>query len=221
MKVVGLCQVRDEADILLETLERNSPLLDAIVAVDNDSGDGTYDILHNNPKVKVLVTDSMPLDNTYYVGLLLTLAENLNADWFVDFDADEIYENPKAIRDMLEDLPDKILCVGMNWQYCLGRNEEEPIKEQRGFRRIYRNIGVYRLIELSRKLKKNHGGRCPIPKTLDNTCYTSYRVFHHQVRSYDQGMRKYWRYVEVIDPELIYQPGGYEHIREMAERLRT
>lgn len=103
MTVVAVSMVRDEADIVAATVAHMCGQVDAVIVADNNSTDGTRDILDDLP---VTVIDDP--DPAYYQSRKMTaLAERarteFGADWVVPFDADEWWYSPFGrIADVLE-----------------------------------------------------------------------------------------------------------------------
>lgn len=97
-RLVGITRVRNESLILGDTLDYVGEQVDAIVAYDDASTDGTLDILLNHPKVAMVIGNTLWESDTVarlsaetrHRGLLLQLARSkLNFDWTLCFDADE------------------------------------------------------------------------------------------------------------------------------------
>lgn len=215
MSIVGLMVAKDEEDILPLNLKENAKWLDAIIAIDNGSNDSTLDILESYDIVKDCRTCDAEFNERYYVPLLLEIAYAKGYDtkdtFFVDLDADEIYDS--KIADILNDLPGMVNTVSVDIQYMLGG---KCYKEQNNWARIYRNNKD--LFDFSH-IKKLHNGKIPIPKKFRINCDSGVKVKHYQIRSYEQGMRKYFNYLK-LDPDGKYQD-SYEHIRELAESLQS
>ncbi|CAN7550115.1 glycosyltransferase family 2 protein [Polaromonas sp. LjRoot131] len=97
-RLVGITRVRNESLVLGDTLDYVGEQVDAIVAYDDASTDGTLDILLNHPKVAMVIGNALWERDTIarlsaetrHRGLLLQLARSkLNFDWALCFDADE------------------------------------------------------------------------------------------------------------------------------------
>lgn len=98
--LVALTRVRNEAAILLDTLDHVAEFADEIIVYDDASHDGTFDIAWAHPSVAGVVRnrrwrDSMEerlLSETRHRGLLLNIAkQHFAARWYFCFDADERY----------------------------------------------------------------------------------------------------------------------------------
>jgi len=198
--------VKNEADILKEVLDKNS-WLDAIVAIDNGSTDGTWKILQEHYLVKELFYDDHEFDETYFVPNLHSIAERFKADWYVDVDADEIYD--EKIRGIIEKCPDKYNTLSVTIKYML---KDKCYREHHNWARVYRNLPE--LFNYS-CLGKLHKSKLPIKKEDRVTLDTWVDVYHYQIRNREQGLRKYERYKK-LDPNNFYQPTGYEHLKELS-----
>jgi glycosyltransferase involved in cell wall biosynthesis len=95
--VIGICMVKDEQDIIAETLRRMSRKVDHIIVMDNGSTDGTGPIL-TSLKKKLDLTVLFDPEIGYYQARKMTAlarrAAEMGADWVVPFDADEWWYSP-------------------------------------------------------------------------------------------------------------------------------
>ena len=99
MKIIGLTRIRNESEIIQETLDHMGGFCDMIFVYDDCSTDKTADICGKHPKVtKILTGDSWDADRERAEWQnrqeLLRLAQNYATpdDWFVYMDADERIE---------------------------------------------------------------------------------------------------------------------------------
>lgn len=101
MTVFAVSMVRDEADIIAETVGHMLRQVDEVIVADNGSVDGTRDILAD---LGVTVVGDPEVG--YYQSAKMTglahLAASKGADWVVPFDADEWWYSPFGrIADVL------------------------------------------------------------------------------------------------------------------------
>ena len=95
--------VKDEADIVAATVAHMCGQVDAVIVADNNSTDGTRDILDGLP---VTVVDDP--DPAYYQSRKMTALAGrarveFDATWVIPFDADEWWYSPHGrIADVLE-----------------------------------------------------------------------------------------------------------------------
>src|SRR3954467_2002872 len=107
--LIGITRVRNEALILRDTLDYVGQHVDAIVAYDDASTDGTLEILGGHPKVALIVAnrsweadiEARRIAEGRHRGILLQMArEHLQFDWMFCFDPDE--RIPGALRGCME-----------------------------------------------------------------------------------------------------------------------
>lgn len=113
MTTVGVCMVKDEADIIEHTVRRMLTQVDAILIADNNSTDGTRDIL---AKLSLEMPDRVdvvddPEPGYYQSSKMSTLAHRAYirhaASWVVPFDADEVwFSRWGRVADVLAKLPE-------------------------------------------------------------------------------------------------------------------
>jgi hypothetical protein len=123
MKILSICCVRDENDIVEETLEAALGWSDKIFVFDNGSVDGTWetvqDIARRNSKIEIVGHD----DRTFTDELLGEIFESHRSvaspgDWWCRFDSDEIYIDDPA--RFLAGVPDKyglVLSASFNFYF--------------------------------------------------------------------------------------------------------
>jgi hypothetical protein len=147
--LVGITRVRNESLILQDTLDYVGKQVDAIVAYDDASTDGTFDILRNHPKVALIIQNSCWESEiverlsaeTRHRGLLLQVARSrLNFAWTLCFDADERLLGD--VRGFTEGAASKA-CNGIRVQLFdayMTPDDQEPFspgKSLLGFRRFF------------------------------------------------------------------------------------
>lgn len=104
LMVCGISVVRDEADIIKETLTNMVAQVDALIVADNGSVDGTRDILSQFEGPNFTVLDDT--DPAHYqsrkMSALAAQAAERGATWVVPFDADEIWRSKEGrVGDVL------------------------------------------------------------------------------------------------------------------------
>jgi hypothetical protein len=107
MSVWAISTVRDEADIIVETLTNMVAQVDVVVVADNGSVDGTRDLLAGFEGPEFIVFDDT--DPAHYqsrkMSALAALAAERGATWVVPFDGDEIWRPASGgrIADVLSE----------------------------------------------------------------------------------------------------------------------
>lgn len=99
MTVVGVTMVRDEADIIEPVVRHMLTQVDAVIVANNNSVDGTNDILYElqqtHSNLIVYFDDVVGYEQSKKMTALAHMArEEFRADWIVPFDADEIWYAP-------------------------------------------------------------------------------------------------------------------------------
>lgn len=109
MATFGVSMVRDEADIIGGTLRHMADEVDHLIVADNQSTDGTRDILADLVgKLPLTVLDDP--EPAYYqaskMSHLAARAASEGATWIVPFDADELwFARSGRLREVLPALP--------------------------------------------------------------------------------------------------------------------
>lgn len=218
MVKIGLCMVKDEADIIKEMLDNNSKFCDGFCVIDNGSTDGTYDIVKNHPAVIEVVQDFGEFDERRMIKDMLIMADKYKADWYFDADADELFDE-KTIKLFENDLGDANV-ITFNFRYCFAKRRDRCYKIYRHWCKFFKNLGLDELIAgCDKAVAKLHWGKCPIPRENRKYYHSEIPIHHFQCRSYEQTMNKYNRYLE-LDRDAI-QSEGYEHLKFAAKALKT
>lgn len=101
-KLVVMLRVKDGISFVQTWLQRQEKLVDEIVALDNGSTDGTYEVLAAHPKV-VDITRTEGFNEGRDKNILYAMLRKRNPDWCMWLDVDEIFE-PQITRDDLDRL---------------------------------------------------------------------------------------------------------------------
>ena len=207
--------VKNEEDIIKEMLNKNGRFMDFVV-IDNGSTDDTYNIVKAHPKVLEHIQDNGVYDENRLIKQLLAMANKYNADWYFEIDADEIIDDSFSELN-LDILDPKINCVTFKIHYRFPDGKCYKVYDY--WQRLYKNLGFSEQ-NINTEIKKLHMGRCPILRSQRVFYHSHIPIHHYQIRSYEQGMRKYNQYVS-LDIEKKYQPRGYEHLKNMANAIKT
>lgn len=206
MKIRGLLIVKNEIDILPVMLKSCS-FIDDIVAIDNGSEDGTFELLQNTPKVIKCVRDLTPFSEKYFANSFMDLIDNSDVDWFVNLDADELYcDKFLEFKSFLNGLDFNINTITRPDFYMFPFNKDEnnkPLYNDEIFwrmrpllKRFYRNV-PHLFNKEAEHLIGYHCGKIPIDYKHHNVFDLDWSWFarHYQFRTPEQSKKKYEQYV--------------------------
>lgn len=199
--------VKDEADVIEGTIRHMAGEVDRLIVADNQSTDGTRDILTRLMDELPLTLVDDPEPAYYQSGKMSDLAAS-NADpgdWIIPFDADELwYSRVGRINDVLSGMntwsetPYAVAAATMFDHYGTAVDERDP-DLFRSF--VWRKIQPGALPKVAFRYEPgaiihmgNHGVTLPSGTTLDNskdkTSYASLEIRHFPYRSPQQFVRK-------------------------------
>lgn len=105
MKITAIAMCKDEADIIKVTIEHMLTQVDEVIVADNNSTDGTRDILADLP-ITVLDDPEVGYYQSKKMTDLAKVARNAGAEWIVPFDSDEIwYSTFGTLKELISDIP--------------------------------------------------------------------------------------------------------------------
>jgi hypothetical protein len=146
--LVGITRIRNEALILSDTLDYVGKHVDAIVAYDDASTDGTLEILSGHPSVALIIANRLweadiearrTAEGRHRGLLLQTAREQLLFDWMFCFDADERIAGD--VRGFIEGAPSNYDGVRVQlFDAYMTPDDHEPYQANRellGFRRFF------------------------------------------------------------------------------------
>lgn len=113
MKIIGVSSVKNEADIIFETITHlQNEGVDKLIISSPPGGDRTWNRLVRTKGVWGRLQDGL-FDQGAEITRLAYLAAGQGADWIIPFDADEFWIDPLggSIRSVLETLPPDCLKV--------------------------------------------------------------------------------------------------------------
>lgn len=195
MKVTGIAMVRDERDIIAQTVGWMKRNVDQVIVADNLSSDGTREIL-DGLGVTVIDDTEVGYRQSEKMSRLAELARQEGAGFIVPFDADEIHVLlGGTIRDGLAELDDDVLVseAALYDHVATGADSDEadPIRRltyRRASQAPLRKVAV-RAVEGVTIHQGNHSASFPgirHPKTVtDLMC-----VHHFPYRSVEQFVSK-------------------------------
>lgn len=113
MTTIAVTMVKDEEDIIRDTVTWMMGQVDRVIVADNMSSDGTRAIL-DELGVEVLDDLDPGYRQSEKMTALAAVAADAGATWVVPFDADELWIAPlyKRVADALDDLPEDTWIAG-------------------------------------------------------------------------------------------------------------
>lgn len=199
--VVGVTMVRDEADIVGETVRLMLDEVDYVIVADNGSVDGTRQILEEIAADIGRVEIHDDLEVGYYqstkMSALAARAAEIGADWVVPFDADErwLARSGGRVADALMALPDAVLVAQADlWDHVATGEDPDvpnPLERMQWRRRDPAPLPKVAVRPVSDVVihQGNHGATFPgvdLPATVTNLL----TVRHYPLRSPEQMVRK-------------------------------
>lgn len=209
-RIFGLMLVKDEIDILPKTLAAYEKWIDGLVVLDNGSTDGTFELLKGHQLVKKIGVDTEEFDETRLVPKVVGMAEEFKADWYVESDADEIFD--PAFRSVIENAPEGTNVIAGRMLFM---TDDKHYFRDKFWCRMYKNQPPFSYTGI----RKLHNGKIPVAHYKRSMLMSYHTIKHFQIRSFEQGMRKYENYKK-LDPNNQFQE-DYEQIRKIAEMWKT
>lgn len=124
----GIMVLRDEGDIIAQTLEHLMTWCDSLTLLDTGSTDGTWDLVHEAARRDRRITPLARTPVTFHNGLRAAVFQRARhrfhpGDWIARLDADEFYHAPPPlfIRERLRPAEGRIF--GLMYDFLLTRRE--------------------------------------------------------------------------------------------------
>jgi hypothetical protein len=212
-KVVGLLPARNAAHDLSGYFRSIAPVVDAVVALDDGSTDGTAEILEREPLVKVLLRNPRRLtyrgwDDSSNRKRLIEAALQLDPAWFLFLDSDERLDRDDAAA--LRRFIDREAREGYAYGMRVFRMIDDLYHWDRGA------LWVYRLFarDGSHTLPEQRLHFVPVPTSIpiDRWLQTTIRIQHLAGLTESHRRRRFEKYVEA-DPLNQFQP-SYANLLE-------
>lgn len=215
-KLVAVYRVKNEQETLPASLDATASFADAIVVLDDGSTDRTPEICRAHKGVTRYEYQTLPFDERRDRNRILEMAEELNPDWVISIDGDEIFEMERAKAVQLMQLADPtVKVVGFHW-YTFWEPTHSYFREDGAFGR---GTG-YRMCKWERDRRIFHGTpeglHCGnIPQYPDGSHrFTDIRVQHLGYDSEEKRQRKllFYRAVDKDPQEVLVGSKDYSHL---------
>jgi hypothetical protein len=200
MKIHGLCVVRNEIDIIEDSLRTAAAWCDRIYVLDNGSDDGTWEAVRRLagelPQIVPFKQDTVPFNSSVREEILRAFFEEARpGDWWCILDADEFYiDDPKAF---LTDVPRRYQVV---WKHEFTYYfTDEDLQAYEADPTLYgsrvpvqQRLRYYRADWSEMRFFRHppRGGRPAIPWDAPRSFPRRIRVKHFQYRSPDQIQKR-------------------------------
>lgn len=223
-RLVAIYRVKNCEAMLRESLDATARFADAIVVLDDGSTDGTGALCQSHPAVTRYERQDLPFQERRDRNRLLAMASELQPDWVIAIDADEIFEMDRARVERLMHLNDPhVRVIGFHW-YTFW----EPTRTYYRSDGIFGTMSGYRMFRWEPGQHIAHGTEnglhCGnIPHFPDGSGrFTDVRVRHLGYDSEELRRRKY-RFYREMDPEpdaALVGNRDYAHLTSASVWLR-
>lgn len=211
--LVCLLPARNAEQDLPRYLASVSTFCDAIVALDDGSTDGTYEVLQAHPLVKVLLRnpvrhDYRDWDDAANRNRLLSAAQSLRPQWLISLDADERIDEVDAasLRTFLQ--TDALPGFAYGFRHVPMRDDHDHF--------LPRYQWVYRLFSAGegQRFPPQKLHFIPIPTVIPRYRWmkTTLRIQHFGGLTPEHRLTRFHKYLEA-DPRREYQ-ADYSHLLE-------
>ena len=215
-----MLRIKNEEQWIIPTLEKASPVVDGFVILDDGSTDRTPELCRSHPKVlRYEYQDEAATDEARDKDRLLMLTLDLDPDWVLALDGDELLEDaaPDIIRREIAACPPEVTALGFNFLYMWESHDRYRVDGKYANLRHPRLFKVKNIGTDQRALRfhtTGHGSNfhCgSVPANLSGQVrYIDLNVKHYGYFEKQQRERKKAFYLEK-DPENAAR-GYYDHL---------
>jgi GT2 family glycosyltransferase len=223
-RLVAAYRVKNGEATLGESLDATARFADAIVVLDDGSTDGTKALCERHAAVTRYERQDLPFDERRDRNRVLSMAEELGADWVIAIDADEVFEMSRAQAVRLMQLADPhVKALGFHW-YTFW----EPTRSTYRSDGVFGDMAGYRMYKVEPGLRlvggTEQGLHCGnIPQFPDGaTRFTNIRVKHFGYENEELRQNKLAFYRRIDPAPRIEMVGSrqYEHLVSPTVSLR-
>ncbi len=201
MAIFAIGMVKDEADVIAHTiLHTLGEGVDRFLIADNNSTDGTRDLLNDlskkHPEVTVLDDPDPAYFQSEKMSNLAKRAGSEGAEWIIPIDADELWFAPHSIANWLGDMSVNVVKAQLfnHFQTAVDQEGDTPFD-----RMVYRQAEPGVLPKVAFRYRKgavihqgNHGVDLSPDRLnpLDQASLGGLEIRHFPYRSVEQFIRK-------------------------------
>ena len=208
MTVVVTVLARDEADVIdAQVAFHLNAGADFVIATDNNSRDGTTDVLHRYERAGVLHLIHEPAEGLrqgeWVTRMARLAATDFGADWVINTDADEFWwPRGGSLKDVFAAIPQRYGIVEAFWRTFVPRPDNNPMFAERMTARLTQNAPIndpssfYRPVtKVAHRADPNvivgRGNHALVDSPLQPLrTWHPLEVLHFPMRSYAQWRRK-------------------------------
>lgn len=194
-KIFALMTIKNESDIVIETLEKASLWADKIFILDNMSDDGTWELINNYAMGNDKIVLWGRYSGRFYLALRQVIFKDYSTeaspgDWWCRLDGDEFYiDDPRDFLHSLDDSIDHVYNASFQYYYTEDdfRNEtSNPSKES-----VTLRLKWYKCNHSEIRFVKHSNSICwpqntEWPCNLTNPASNRIRLKHYQYRDINQ-----------------------------------
>lgn len=228
--------VRDEIDIIKSMIDFHlAQGVDHIIATDNGSTDGTYEVCREyekKGKIELLCEPPSDFSQHRWVTRMANLAQSkYSADWVINADADELFvpsDKQCSLKDILNKIPESKSVLHLARHDFV--SNVRPMKESVHLEMIYRKVISHNIKGTPLKPKAIHRGSPNVRVSQGNHRVTGDKlgepyltekisVYHYPIRSYPQFYSKVYNGGSGYAKNIELNPGIGFHKRFWYELL--
>ena len=237
MKVVLTVLARDEADVIDAQVSFHlNAGIDFVIATDNNSQDGTAEILERYAREGVLHLIREPAEGLrqgpWVTRMARLAASEFGADWVINSDADEFWwPRGSSLKDVLAAVPPQYGIVEAFWRSFVPRPDDDTLFAERMTARLSQHAPINDPTSFYRPvIKVAHRGDPNVTVARGNhalvdspfaplTTWHPVEVLHFPLRSRAQWMRKVELQGEAFTKHIErsgtgYHLKGYDALRQ-------
>jgi len=212
---IGVCGPGEASRYMDKTMKEFKRLCDAVIIVTNNATQREINLLDDYGFKHYNDSREWGKDQPHIKTDLLKNASELNPDWIIALDMDEVFA-PEVTREKLEELAS---CGEYAWKFMVVNlyNDEEHFAHDKGIQRFW-NVRFYKYMpELGLQFLRRslHCGLGP-PYAYSLAWHAPFYLLHYGLMKKEDRMKKVERY-QKYDPNAKFK--GREYYDDLARDL--